>query len=124
MTAGDLKMADNHLARLTNAVVTVYSKVSVHNDKARDNLALARNFIASKNYDGARFALKHADEALDEMQNNAGYKSRRADIVAMRKDVSNLQTYITKKDPTAIEQADNKLSQWWDDMKTWTEGYE
>ncbi len=120
ITRNDLKEADNQLAKLTELVVTVDNKVSVPSDKARDNLALARNFIAGKNYDGARYALTHADEALDEMQRDDNYAARRPNIIAMRKDVSNLQGYITKKDPNMIEKADAKLDTWWNELKSWS----
>ncbi len=120
ITANDLKEADNQLAKLTEAVVTVDSKISVPNDKARDNLALARSFIASKNYDGARYALKHADDALDEMQKDEAYKTHHPDILVMRKDVSDLQGFITAKDPTMIEKADSKLDKWWKELKSWS----
>jgi len=117
---GNLKDADTQLAILTNAVVTVDSRVAVPNDKARDNIALARNFIAGKNYEGASYALKHADEALDEMQADDTYKVQRPSIIAMRKDVSNLQNYITKKDPNMIQKADAKMEKWWKELKTWS----
>lgn len=120
INANDFKKADNLLAELTNAVVTVDSKVSMPSDKARDNIALARNFIAGKNYDGARYALTHADAALDEMQETESYKIHRPSIVSMRKDVSDLQGYITRKDPTMIEKADSKLEKWWNEMHTWS----
>lgn len=120
ITAGKLKDADVQLAKLTEAVVSVDSKATVPSVKAADNIALARNFIAGKNYDGARYALKHADVALDEMQKDDSYKEHRAEIISMRKDVSDLQGYITKKDPTMIQKADAKLAKWWTDMKAWT----
>ena len=117
----NLKEADNQLAKLTNEVVTVDSTASVPSDKARDNIALARNFLAGQNYEGASFALKHADEALDEMQKADAYKSHRAEIVAMRKDVSNLQGYITKNDPSMIQKADSDMKKWWQEMKNWSD---
>ena len=120
ISAGDLKQAGTQLAKLTDAVVTVNSRISVPSDKARDNIALARSFISHGNYDGARYALKHADDALDEMLENDHYRARRPDIVAMRKDVSDLQGYITKKDPTMIQQADTKLGKWWEELKSWS----
>ncbi len=121
IAASDLKEASNQLAKLTDAVVTVDSKVPVPNIKARDNIALARNFIAGKNYDGASYALKHADEALDEMQKDDSYKVHRPEIIAMRKDVSSLQNYITKKDPTMIQKADIKLNKWWKELESWSQ---
>ncbi len=121
IAAGDLKAADITLAKLTDAIVTVDSKMAVPSDKARDNIALARNFIAGKNYAGASYALKHADEALDEMQKSDTYKTHQPNIIAIRKDVSDLQTYITKKDPSMIQKADKKLDKWWSELKTWSQ---
>ncbi|MEQ1889658.1 MAG: YfdX family protein [Alphaproteobacteria bacterium] len=118
--ANNFKEADDQLAKLIDAVVTVESRVSVPSDKAHDNIALARNFIAAKNYDGARYALKHADHALDEMQNGAAYKARLPEIAVMRKDVNYLQDVVTKKDPTLIEQANTKMDKWWKELKTWS----
>lgn len=119
IAAGDLKLADNHLAQLTDAVVTVDNKIPMPSVKAHDNIALARNFIAGKNYEGASYALKHADEALDEMQKDNNNKARRDSIVVMRKDVSNLQDYIAKKDPTMIQKANAKMDKWWKDLEKW-----
>jgi hypothetical protein len=119
ITANNLKEADAQLAKLTDAVVTVDSRMSMPSDKARDNIALARNFIAGKNYEGAKFALKHADEALDEMQNNDEYKIHRANIIILRQDVKDLQGYIEKRDPTMIQKADAKMDKWWKEMKSW-----
>lgn len=118
---GNLKDAGNQLAMLIDATVKEDARIAVPNDKARDNLALARNFIAGKNYDGARYALTHADSALDELQRNDLYKEHRADITAMRQDVSNLQGYITKNDPTMIEKTDKKLDKWWNDLENWSQ---
>jgi len=120
IAANDLKEADNQLAKLTDAVVTMDSKISVPSDKAHDNIGLARNFIAAKNYDGARYALKHADKALDEMEQGEAYKARRPEIAVMRKDVNYLQEVVTKKDPTMIEKANTKMDKWWKDLKTWS----
>lgn len=120
ITAGRLKEADNQLAKLTEAVVTVDSKVSVPSDKAADNISLARNFLVGNNYAGASYALKHADEALDEMQKNDVYKEHHSEINNMREDVKNLQNYITKKDPTMIQKASAKLEKWGKDLKSWS----
>lgn len=120
ITKNNLKLADDHLAQLTEAVVTVDGKVAMPSVKARDNIALARNFIAGKNYEGASYALKHADTALDDMQKDNNNKSRLADIAAMRKDVKSLQEYITKKDPNMIQKANAKMDKWWKDLNNWS----
>lgn len=119
INAGNLSVADKHLAQLTDAVVTIDNRVAMPHVKARDNIALARNFIIGKNYEGAAYALKHADDALDEMQKNDGNKARLADIVAMRKDVSNLQQYIAVKDPSMIQKSNAKMDAWWNDLYEW-----
>ncbi len=119
ITAGKLKLADEHLAELTEDVVTVDSKVAMPSVKAHDNIALARNFIAGKNYEGASYALGHADDALDEMQKDNNNKARLTEIATMRKDVSNLQEYIAKKDPTMIQKANARMDKWWKELNNW-----
>ncbi|MFZ4125142.1 MAG: YfdX family protein [Rickettsiales bacterium] len=119
LTNNDLKLADDNLAQLTESVVTLDNKVAMPSVKAHDNIALARNFIAGKNYEGASYALKHADDALNEMQRDNNNKARLADIAAMRKDVSTLQDYIAKKDPNMIEKANAKMDEWWKDLNNW-----
>lgn len=116
---GDLTEADNQLALLTNAVVTVENQTSLPAVKARDNIALARNFIAGSNYEGASYALGHADDALDEMVKSDTYKSKRPQIMAMRKDVQALRGYIAKKDPNMMTRASKNIDKWWADLKVW-----
>lgn len=120
ISAANLKLADDHLAQLTDSVVKIDSRVALPSVKARDNIALARNFIAGKNYEGASYALKHADDALDQMQKDTSNKARLNDIGAMRKDVSDLQEYISKKDPTMIQKANDKMDKWWKDLNNWS----
>lgn len=120
IAANNLKAADKQLAQLTEAVVTVDSKVAVPSDKAADNIDLARNFLMGDNYAGASFALKHADNALDEMFKDDIYKEHRVEIASMRKEVSSLQGYIAKKDPTMIQKTASKLEKWGKDLKSWS----
>lgn len=118
---GNLKEAGKELGLLTDAVVKVKGRIGVPIDKALDNIALARSFIAGKNYEGARYALIHADKGLDELGNDDLFEEHNADIVAMRKDIAALQGYIAKNDPTLIEKADAKLDKWWNDLQSWSE---
>lgn len=120
ISAKNLKLADKHLAELTEEIVTVDSRVSTPNVKASDNITLARNFIAGKNYEGASYALKHADDALDEMQKDNNNKARIDEIAVMRKDVSSLQEYVAKKDPTMIQKINSRVDSWWKDLKDWS----
>ncbi len=120
IAANDLKSAEKHLAQLTKAIVTIDSKVSMPSVKARDNIALARDFIIGKNYEGANYALTHADEALDEMQRDDTYKTQRDAILAMRKEVKTLQAYIKQKDPTMVQKTANRMDAWWKDLNEWS----
>ena len=117
----DLTGAQDTLASLVNSVISVDTTAEAPLDKARDNMALARSFIAAKNFDGARFALKHADDALNTMANDDKYKSHHPDIAGMRKDVGAMQDDIERKDPTMLEKADATIETWWNQMKDWTQ---
>lgn len=116
---GKLAEAQTKLGELTDAVVSVDNKVSVPVDKAHDNISIAKNFLRGQNYDGARYALGHADDALDEMQKDDAYKAHQAGIVEMRKEVKNMRDVITKKDPTILQQSGTNLDKWMTDLKAW-----
>jgi len=117
--AGKLKAADRELAKLTDEVVTVDNVTPEPLDMARDNIVLTSNFIASGNYTGARYALKHADSALHEMQKDDTYSEHQADITAMRRNIKYLQNELTKKNPSMMQKADAKLGKWWSELKSW-----
>jgi len=117
---GKLEEAQTKLGELTDAVVTVDNRVSIPIDKAHDNISIARNFLIGQNYDGARYALGHADEALDEMQKDDAYKSHQAGISAMRKEVKDMREVITKKDPTVLQRSSASLDKWMKELKAWT----
>ncbi|MBX7146324.1 MAG: YfdX family protein [Alphaproteobacteria bacterium] len=117
----DLKAADENLDDLTDDIIDVDSKVSLPLDKARDNIALARHFIQTANYDGARYALSHADDALDELEDSNQYQARKATVTTMRKNVQSMENLVSKKDPTMLEKADAELNQWWEELKSWAQ---
>ena len=117
---GKLSDAQDKLGELTDAVVTVDEKVAVPVDKAHDNIGIAQNFIKGKNYEGARFALGHADEALDAMQKDDVFAAHRPAIQAMRKEVSDMRVVIAKKDPTLMQKAGTQLDKWMTEVRTWS----
>lgn len=117
---GKIKAAQNDLGWLMHKVVDTHGKeTSLPLDRARDNIALARSFIAMQNYDGARYALKHADKALNAMDKDDRYKDRRTAIDSMRQDVALMQTTVQKNDPSAWQKADAKMKEWWGSLKSW-----
>jgi len=117
---GKLVEAESKLGELTDAVVTVDDKVSIPVDKAHDNIGIAQNFLHGKNYDGARYALGHADDALDEMQKDDAFKPHLAEIAEMRKEVKDMRAVITKKDPTLLQKSGKTLDKWMTELKAWT----
>ncbi|MBV8938608.1 MAG: YfdX family protein [Alphaproteobacteria bacterium] len=120
IAAGKLENARSELADLSDEVIKVDDRVKLPLEKATDNIALARVFVATGNYDGARYPLRHAESALKEMEKDDQYKSHRDAIAAMRKEAEQLQQAITRNDPTLLDKTDAKLQQWWNDLKSWT----
>jgi len=116
---GKLLEAQMKLGELTDAVVSVDNKVSIPVDKAHDNISIAQNFLRRQNYDGARYALGHADEALDEMQKDDAYKGHQAGLIEMRKEVKDMKDVITKKDPTVLQKSGTTLDKWMKELKAW-----
>jgi hypothetical protein len=116
---GKLADADEHLAQLTEQVVSVEDEEAMPLDKARDNITLARDFMAMNNYNGARFALSHADDALDDAQNDKRFSAHRDDIQSLRREVTHLEHIIAKNDPSLLGKADAKMAAWWHELKGW-----
>jgi len=117
--AGKLDDADRQLAELTEQVVSVEDAEAMPLDQARDNITLARDFIATNNYDGARYALGHADEALDDAENDKRFSTHRHDIHQLRHEVTQLERNVARNDPSALSKADAKMAQWWHELKSW-----
>lgn len=112
--------ADRYLAKLTDKVVKVDKKQALPQVVARDNISLARNFLSMENYNGARFALKHAGLALNSLEKKAVDAARKERIVAMRQDIAQLQKDILARDPGLLQKADARMENWWNDLKNWT----
>jgi hypothetical protein len=111
--------ADDELAALVQEAVKEESAVRVPREKAQDDLALAQTFIAAGNYEGARYAMDHAQQALGEMESDKHYASRKARVVTMRHQMEDLQQTLRKDAPTWTEKARVKLRQWWQELKDW-----
>ena len=113
------KSAQTILARLIEDTIQVETAVTVPVEKARDNIFLTREFIRAHNYDGARYALGHASEALDSMEQDTRYATRKGALSTMRKEVHELKLTIEKRDPSLLTQADASLARWWQEMNEW-----
>ena len=119
----EINVAQDHLEDLMDDVITVDKSVDVPLDKAQDNIALARSFIAAKNYDGARYALKHADDALDAMERDDRYDPYKKSLATMRHEVNGLEKQVAKKDPTLLNKVDAKMAKWAKELKSWANKY-
>lgn len=119
IAAGNLREAQVKLGALTDAVVTIDAKVAMPLDKARDNIGIAQNFVKAQNYDGARYALAHADEALDAMRQDDTFKAQRPAIITMRQEITELRDIITRKDPTLLQKTGAQLDKWMKEVKSW-----
>jgi hypothetical protein len=116
---GNLKSADTQLAKLIDIAVTIDKEVADPLDKATGNIALARHFVLSGNYNGASYALTHADEALNSMQQDDAYQIHRADIIAMRKSLRHLQKSLIQENQPPMQKTDEKLHHCWSELKGW-----
>lgn len=117
----DIKKADTDLAKLNDEVITDDDVATTSLDKASSNIALAHRFIMDSNYKGARYALGHADEALNEMEQDDTYKGHHDRVVAMRKQIKSLRATIDKNDRGMMQQADDKVEKWWKELKGWAQ---
>lgn len=114
----DASKAQYALEKMIGTIVSVDTTIDLPLDKAIDNIALTRSFIAAKNYDGARFSLKHADKALETLEKDARYSARKNAMTTYRKEVADLQNTLKSKDPTVFEKADITLDKWWVGIKS------
>jgi hypothetical protein len=113
--------ADAALSKLIQQVVKVDAKDHMPQQVASDNIALARDFLSLNNYAGARFALKHADAALDTLERGLEEGDRKDRAEAMRKEVQTLRDEVAAGDPGLLTRADSSLKQWWRELKSWTD---
>jgi len=82
----------------------------------QDNLNLARNLIGQQEFDSARFALDHAQESLKRYQKQSNDAEQVAKLMSA---VSVLQNELSEKDPTLLEQAEQKAEHMAQQAKAW-----
>ncbi len=109
--------AQSDLASINDLVVKEDSAVRTPLVKARDNLQLASSFIEYKNYDGARFALHHANSALKDAENDPAYTDRKQRIIELQQQFADLEAELRAKDPTVLQKAGDKVKSWWKELK-------
>ncbi len=117
----DMNDADEELADLLEDIITVEDRQEALAIKAKDNLQLTRDYLAAKNYDAARYPLKHAKSALEDMEGNKRYAAEQAAVQKYLKEVDRSEKIIAQKDPTAIEKLQKEWNTSWNDMKKWAD---
>lgn len=104
--------ADKYLARVTDRVVKVDKQRALPQKVAGDNIALARDFLAMDNFEGAGFALKHADKALEMMESRRDKAGRHDRIIAIRKDIGQLMAQVADKTPGLLQKDGDAMIGW------------
>ena len=115
----DLEDADDEISDVIEEVASIDAQESAPEIKARDNLELANHYMEAQNYDGARYPLKHARDALETMKNDDRFKGQETQINNYLSEIDKTEEVIAKKDPTALEKMQQNVESWWNDMKEW-----
>lgn len=120
INGGDYKAADTELKDLLDESLTETTATDQPLAKLQDNIYLARILIRQENYDGARYALKHAKNALNDYEKSLATPESRANADNLRNDIDTLDETIQKRDPTLLKKAADKVDGWWKKLKSWT----
>lgn len=86
--------------------------------RLQDNVYLTRVLLAQRNYDGARYALKHAKSALDDYAKTLAKPDAR--VNSMKLEIEALDKTIQQRDPSMLKQAEQKVEKWWKELKSWS----
>ncbi len=116
--AGQLKDAEVDLAEMSDRVIRIDSDVPTA-IQARDYITLADNYISVSNFFGARSCLIRTNELLQKMQTEKIYQEHRDGIIALYKDIEDLQAAFAKLDADQIATADANLRKWGGLLSDW-----
>ncbi|MEJ0063901.1 MAG: hypothetical protein WDO70_12125 [Alphaproteobacteria bacterium] len=119
---GDYAEAEQRLTELMENIVDNREQYDTALDKASNNIALARYFIIENNYAAARYALAHADKALENMQRDIHYKDKKDSILSIRMEIDQVQESIARADTSAPPIADSTMKRWWNNLHRWQRG--
>jgi len=110
--------ASSALSKFQRSIVVEEKSVHLPMQQASENLMLAEFMVQRNFFDGARFALKHADEALNniKLSNN----DQKENVQSMRSEIKQLSQTLAKKDPTVTEKAMAQIKQWQDKLNSWS----
>jgi hypothetical protein len=120
INGGDYKAADKELKGLLDESITETTATEQPLVKLQDNIYLARVLVRQENYDGARYAIKHAKDALNDYEKSLTTSESRADVDNMRQDIDTLNEIIARRDPDLLKKATDKVDAWWKKIKNWT----
>jgi hypothetical protein len=112
-----LEDASEELTKFQRSIAVEEKTVHLPLQQARDNLNLAQ-FMMQRNFpEGARYALKNADKALDEVKPTTD--ERKQQVTTMRNEMKQLTDTLAKKDQTITEKALAQIKQWGDELSSW-----
>jgi hypothetical protein len=116
ITARNYGDAEGFLITAEQSTFTDQTATTLPLVTARDNLALGKAFVKSKDYDGASFALNHAKNTLEEYRKTAD-KDNAVQAEKLQTAISDLQTEIAKDRLSLGADIEKSISSWIDDIK-------
>ena len=118
IAANNTRDAELQLAELSDRVIRIDDMVPAV-VQARDYMILADNYILASNFFGARNSLEQANDSLDKMENEDIYKTHYSDIIALHKNIDDLQAAFAKLDADEIKTAGTNLKKWQQQLTGW-----
>jgi len=116
-----LEAADNTLGNLIDGVMQTAAERPAPGIKARDNMELANHYLQAHQYDAARYPLRHAKTALEEMKDDDRYAAQRVKIREMLAQIDETEDTIARRDPNTMERAEQTVHQWWSNLQGWVQ---
>ncbi|MDP2205832.1 MAG: hypothetical protein Q8K65_05940 [Alphaproteobacteria bacterium] len=116
--ADRLKDAEVLLAEMSDRAIKIddYVPTAI---QARDYISLANNYVGAGNFFGVQSCLIKTNEFLESMKSEETYKSHRADIISLHRDIETLQAAFAKLDAGQIETAEIILKKWTWQLSAW-----
>jgi hypothetical protein len=107
----------DELVKFQKSIVVEEKAVHLPLQQAREDLMLAQFMVQRNFFEGSRFALKHADDALDNVKPATDERKER--VKAMRNEIKQLEKTLAQKDPTITDNAMAQIKKWGDELNTW-----
>lgn len=119
LAASDTAKANASLRGILDSVIGGEVAVSDPLHVVHDNLTLAQNLIAEKQYDSARYALRYAKKGLGDYNFLVHDLDHKKHVETMQKDIDALSERLGKEDPNTLQKAGAEVKTWAAKVKKW-----